>query len=118
MTNSNAPNKFAKLKRTLTGGSLSAGFAGMNLLVLWLAHDSDSFILFGWPYFYAGLLGFTSGAPASLLVSLVIWFFLGAGSAFFVKSNKKAILLWLLPFSPAFLFAALVWVIIQKFTGV
>lgn len=118
MTNSHAPSKFTILKRTLMGGLLSAGFAGMNLLVLWLAHDTDSFMPFAWPYFYAGLLGFTSGTPASSLAAIVIWFFLGAGLAYFVRSNKKAVQLWFLPFSLAFLFAVLIWVIIKKFTGI
>jgi len=106
-----------KLKRALIGGSLSGGLAGISLLVTWLAHSKDSYIPFAWPYFYSGLLGFNSGTLSSALVAFLLWFFLGAGLAYFVNNSQKAVKLWLLPFGLAFLFSFLIWVILMKFTS-
>lgn len=117
MTESTSSNQLTKWKRVLIGALLSAGFAGISLLILWLAHFTDPFLLFAWPYFYAGLLGFNSKDPSATWVTILIWFFLGAGLAYFVGDNKKAVKLWSLPFGLAFTLSLVIWFLINNLNG-
>ena len=117
MTESPTSSKLVKLKRALIGGLLSGGLAGISLFVLWFMHFTDPFLLFAWPYLYSGLLGFNSENPSTIIIAILIWFFLGAGLAYFVSSNKKVMRLWFLPFGLAFLLDFLLWFAINNWNG-
>ncbi|MBI3163254.1 MAG: hypothetical protein HYZ24_01110 [Chloroflexi bacterium] len=99
MTESPAPSKSAKWKRPLIGGLLSAlvSFAGVATI------GSDSFfLLFDTPFIgipwiiLDGIFQLDDMLIPGLFLTLGIWFVIGAAIAHTVKTNKKAIMLWLL----------------------
>jgi len=112
MTESPALNKFVKWKRPLIGGFLSAGVATVSLLVLSLTKFdiSISLLFLIWPMVFEYIFGIESKAWfKSLQIAILVWFLIGFGITYFIKSNKKAIGFWLLPFALSFLVAALIW---------
>ncbi len=104
MTESPTPSKFAKWKRPLVGGLLSAGIAGISLFILMLLFGSPSAAgLLAWPLAVRMLFFRPRNEFTEIVIALLIWFLIGFMIAHFIKSNKQAILFWFLPLTLSFL---------------
>ena len=95
MTESSIPSEFTQWKRPLIGGLLSAGIAGMFVVLMYVLN-----------FFPIPLVGFmTVGIIVSNLffgdenlpiitVSIIFWFFAGSVIAYYNKLNNTAIKAW------------------------
>lgn len=105
MTESPTPSKFAKWKRPLIGGLLSAGVVGISTGLITLLDyfmdggDDRSILTLIFSFFPKLLMVFiNAGDPPfdpPLILMISFWFLVGATITFFIKSNKGAIRLWI-----------------------
>jgi hypothetical protein len=101
MTESPTPSTFAKWKRALIGGLLSAGVVGLAtglapLLDYFMGGGDDisSILTKIFSVFPLLLMGIGGDVPP-LILTISFWFLVGATITFFIKSNKGAIRLWI-----------------------
>lgn len=101
MTESSTSNNFAQLKRVLIGGLLSASAAGIIYYLY-----AFKLIVINTAIMFFMILGFE--LPAMLFDSLnqivntitvtVIWFLIGGAVTYFIKTNKRAFVFWLVTY--------------------
>jgi len=114
MTESPTPNKFAKWKRPLIGGFLSTLITLIGIAI-GLSNDSLFFLIgqrfMGLPIFIlVNLLHLDEIIIPGIILTLAIWFLIGALITHFVRKNLPAVAYWLLSLVVSGFFAA--WVCI------